>query len=44
MEGPGTITWDEFLKNAESFVRVSDVISDCWELHGDKVRIVQDDR
>ncbi|CAD1478977.1 unnamed protein product, partial [Heterotrigona itama] len=37
MDGPGTITWDEFLDNAESFVEMSNEISDGWELRGDKM-------
>lgn len=37
MEGPGTITWEEFLDNAENFLQVSNDISDCWEIRGDKV-------
>ncbi|XP_043515885.1 ubiquitin-like-conjugating enzyme ATG10 isoform X2 [Frieseomelitta varia] len=36
MDGPGTITWDEFLENAERFVEMSCQISDGWELRGDK--------
>ncbi|XP_076759499.1 autophagy-related 10 isoform X2 [Xylocopa sonorina] len=36
MDGPGTITWDEFLANAESFVELSNQISDGWELRGNK--------
>lgn len=37
MDGPGTVTWEEFLENAERFLVVSDKISDGWKLHGDKV-------
>ncbi|KAG7208304.1 hypothetical protein KM043_014543 [Ampulex compressa] len=36
MDGPGTITWEEFLENAKSFVRFSTTISDGWELRGDE--------
>ncbi|XP_057324551.1 ubiquitin-like-conjugating enzyme ATG10 [Microplitis mediator] len=36
MDGPGTITWEEFFENAKSFARVSDEIFDSWELRGDK--------
>ncbi|XP_036149621.1 ubiquitin-like-conjugating enzyme ATG10 [Monomorium pharaonis] len=36
MDGPGTITWEEFLEDAEKFLVVSDKISDRWKLHGDK--------
>ncbi|KAF7396500.1 hypothetical protein HZH66_007362 [Vespula vulgaris] len=36
MDGPGTISWDEFLANAESFIIVSDQISDGWQLRGNK--------
>ncbi|XP_043283294.1 ubiquitin-like-conjugating enzyme ATG10 [Venturia canescens] len=36
MDGPGTMSWEEFVENAESFVRVSDEISDGWELRGEK--------
>ncbi|XP_033315678.1 ubiquitin-like-conjugating enzyme ATG10 [Bombus bifarius] len=36
MDGPGTITWDEFLENAERFVEMSSEISDRWELRGNK--------
>lgn len=39
MDGPGTISWDEFLANAESFIIVSDQISDGWQLRGNKVII-----
>lgn len=37
MDGPGTVTWEEFVENAEKFLAVSDKLSDGWELHGDKV-------
>lgn len=37
MDGPGTITWEEFLEDAEKFIFVSDRMSDGWELRGDKV-------
>ena len=40
MDGPGTITWDEFLENAERFVEMSCQISDGWELRGDKVVVM----
>ncbi|KAG5330210.1 ATG10 enzyme, partial [Acromyrmex heyeri] len=36
MDGPGTVTWEEFLENAERFLVVSDKISDGWKLYGDK--------
>ncbi|XP_053998516.1 ubiquitin-like-conjugating enzyme ATG10 [Hylaeus anthracinus] len=36
MDGPGTITWDEYLENAEIFLQMSDRISDGWEFRGDK--------
>ncbi|XP_071639961.1 ubiquitin-like-conjugating enzyme ATG10 isoform X1 [Temnothorax longispinosus] len=36
MDGPGTVTWEEFLENAEKFLVVSAKISDGWELRGDK--------
>ncbi|XP_029163297.1 ubiquitin-like-conjugating enzyme ATG10 isoform X2 [Nylanderia fulva] len=36
MDGPGTITWEEFLQDAERFLVVSDRISDGWEFRGDK--------
>lgn len=36
MDGPGTITWEEFLENAERFLVVSNKLSDGWGLHGDK--------
>ncbi|XP_011171715.1 ubiquitin-like-conjugating enzyme ATG10 isoform X3 [Solenopsis invicta] len=36
MDGPGTVTWEEFLENAERFLVVSDKISDRWKLYGDK--------
>lgn len=39
MDGPGTITWEEFLEDAERFLFVSDRISDGWELRGDKVQL-----
>jgi len=41
MDGPGTVTWEEFLENAERFLAVSDKISDGWELRGDKVHRVE---
>lgn len=37
MDGPGTVTWEEFLENAERFLVVSDEISDGWEFLGNKV-------
>lgn len=37
MDGSGTITWEEFLEDAERFLVVSDRISDGWEFRGDKV-------
>lgn len=36
MDGPGTISWDEFLENARSFVAFSDKISDGWQLLGEQ--------
>lgn len=39
MDGPGTITWEEFLENAEKFVSMSNKIADGWELKGNKVKI-----
>ncbi|KAG5316509.1 ATG10 enzyme, partial [Acromyrmex insinuator] len=36
MDGPGTVTWEEFLENAERFLVVSDKISDGWKLYGNK--------
>ncbi|KAK2583811.1 hypothetical protein KPH14_009709 [Odynerus spinipes] len=36
MDGPGTISWDEFLENAKSFVTISDQISDGWQLRGEQ--------
>lgn len=36
MDGPGTVTWEEFLENAERFLVISDKISDGWELRGNK--------
>lgn len=39
MDGPGTITWDEFLENAKRFLVVSKKISDGWELRGNKVQL-----
>ncbi|XP_015437714.1 PREDICTED: ubiquitin-like-conjugating enzyme ATG10 [Dufourea novaeangliae] len=36
MDGPGTITWEEFVENAESFVEMSNRMSDGWELRGNK--------
>lgn len=37
MDGPGTITWEEFLENTENFIQMSNRISDGWELKGNKV-------
>lgn len=37
MEGPGTITWENFVHDAEMIVQLSDEISDDWKLVGDKV-------
>lgn len=42
MDGPGTITWDEFIENAERFVEMSSEISDRWELRGNKVTVIFD--
>ena len=36
MDGPGTITWEEFVENAESFTQMSSQFSDGWELRGNK--------
>ncbi|XP_066582643.1 ubiquitin-like-conjugating enzyme ATG10 isoform X2 [Prorops nasuta] len=36
MDGSGTITWETFLENAESFLRVSDKLLDGWTFHGEK--------
>ncbi|XP_076169025.1 autophagy-related 10 isoform X2 [Ptiloglossa arizonensis] len=36
MDGPGTITWEEFLENTENFIQMSNRISDGWELKGNK--------
>lgn len=36
MEGPGTITWEEFINDAEILLKVSNDISDYWEIRGDK--------
>ncbi|XP_006619578.1 ubiquitin-like-conjugating enzyme ATG10 isoform X4 [Apis dorsata] len=36
MDGPGTITWEEFLEDAEKFVQMSNYISDGWDLRGNK--------
>nr|XP_031848821.1 ubiquitin-like-conjugating enzyme ATG10 [Nomia melanderi]XP_031848822.1 ubiquitin-like-conjugating enzyme ATG10 [Nomia melanderi]XP_031848823.1 ubiquitin-like-conjugating enzyme ATG10 [Nomia melanderi]XP_031848824.1 ubiquitin-like-conjugating enzyme ATG10 [Nomia melanderi]XP_031848825.1 ubiquitin-like-conjugating enzyme ATG10 [Nomia melanderi]XP_031848826.1 ubiquitin-like-conjugating enzyme ATG10 [Nomia melanderi]XP_031848827.1 ubiquitin-like-conjugating enzyme ATG10 [Nomia melanderi] len=36
MDGPGTVTWEEFLEDAETFLDTSNRISDGWELRGDK--------
>lgn len=44
MDGPGTVTWEEFLENAERFLVISDKISDAWELRGDKVHRVSPNR
>lgn len=44
MDGPGTVTWEEFLENAERFLVVSDEISDGWQFHGDKVHRVPSSR
>lgn len=40
MDGPGTVTWEEFLENAQQFLVVSDKISDGWKFHGNKVHPV----
>lgn len=40
MDGSGTITWEEFLENAEEFINLSNQISDGWELHGNKVAVM----
>ncbi|XP_014474214.1 PREDICTED: ubiquitin-like-conjugating enzyme ATG10 isoform X2 [Dinoponera quadriceps] len=36
MDGPGTVTWEEFVENAGKFLAVSDKLSDGWEFRGDK--------
>ncbi|XP_033342655.2 autophagy-related 10 [Megalopta genalis] len=36
MDGPGTITWEEFIENAENFLEISNRVSDGWELRGNK--------
>ncbi|XP_031777944.1 ubiquitin-like-conjugating enzyme ATG10 [Nasonia vitripennis] len=36
MDGPGTITWEEFVANAEELLELSEEISDRWEFPGDK--------
>ncbi|XP_011496604.1 PREDICTED: ubiquitin-like-conjugating enzyme ATG10 [Ceratosolen solmsi marchali] len=36
MEGPDTITWEEFVANAEELVSVSDRLADHWLFLGDK--------
>ncbi|XP_033214588.1 ubiquitin-like-conjugating enzyme ATG10 isoform X2 [Belonocnema kinseyi] len=36
MDGPGTMTWEAFVENAESILRISNAISDHWEFEGDK--------
>ncbi|XP_076634585.1 autophagy-related 10 isoform X1 [Colletes latitarsis] len=36
MDVPGTITWEEFLENAEAFLQLSNKLSDGWELRGYK--------
>ncbi|KAL7290196.1 hypothetical protein TKK_0015905 [Trichogramma kaykai] len=35
MDGPGTVTWEEFVKNAEDMIKVSARISDGWEFLGE---------
>ena len=40
MDGTGTITWEEFIENAENIVNLSNKISDHWQLIGDKVFII----
>lgn len=40
MDGPGTITWEEFLEDAEKFVQMSNYISDGWDLRGNKVAVI----
>ncbi|KAJ8665254.1 hypothetical protein QAD02_006916 [Eretmocerus hayati] len=36
MDGPGTITWEEFIKSAEDIVKLSNKISDHWQIVGNK--------
>ncbi|XP_032665324.1 uncharacterized protein LOC116841464 [Odontomachus brunneus] len=36
MDGPGTITWEEFVENARQFLALSDKLSDGWEFRGDQ--------
>lgn len=40
MDGPGTITWEEFVKDSEKFVELSNKFMDSWEFLGDKVNFV----
>lgn len=37
MDGPGTITWEEFVADSEKVIKLSNKISDGWEFLGDKV-------
>ncbi|XP_076648298.1 autophagy-related 10 [Halictus rubicundus] len=36
MDGPGTLTWEEFIENAISLIELSNKICDGWELRGKK--------
>lgn len=36
MDGPGTMTWEEFVENAESIIEISNAIDDHWQFEGDK--------
>ncbi|XP_076290930.1 autophagy-related 10 isoform X2 [Lasioglossum baleicum] len=36
MDGPGTLTWEEFIENADSLIEISNKIGDGWELRGNK--------
>ncbi|XP_051167535.1 ubiquitin-like-conjugating enzyme ATG10 isoform X2 [Leptopilina boulardi] len=36
MDGPGTMTWEEFVENAESIIEISNSIDDHWQFEGDK--------
>lgn len=38
MDGPGTLTWEEFVNDAENLVRLSDKILDHWKFLGDKTQ------
>lgn len=42
MDGPGTMSWEEFVENAESIIEISNAIDDHWQFEGDKVRSLDD--